>query len=211
MKKIYYLLAMCLISTFVSCTSGAEDLSEENNNTWEEMKTFYGLEEVNSAVLATETFPLITKAEMLQVLESLRKNNDIQRACTINSENKGEYKTLHISMLEEGSVNNQNSTNSSYQINITLEFDVKNGQYYYIGQDNGFTSDSFIWKSDGLSVYPDQKAPGIIRFDSDSYLYFHLSDEYNRLVKVPVVFSGSLNTKEEKGDYSFRLFKFSDR
>ena len=211
MKKIYYLLAMCLISTFVSCTSGAEDLSEENNNTWEEMKSFYGLEEVNSAVLTTETFPLITKSEMLQVLESLRKNNDAQRVCIINSENKGEYKTLHISMLEEGSVNNRNSTNSSYQINITLEFDVKNGQYYYIGQDNGYISDSFIWKSNGLSVYPVQKAPGIIRFDSDSYLYFHLSDEYNRLVKVPVVFSGSLNTKEEKGEFSFRLFKFSDR
>lgn len=202
---------MCLISTFVSCTSGAEDLSEENNNTWEEMKSFYGLEEVNSAVLTTETFPLITKSEMLQVLESLRKNNDAQRVCIINSENKGEYKTLHISMLEEGSVNNRNSTNSSYQINITLEFDVKNGQYYYIGQDNGYISDSFIWKSNGLSVYPVQKAPGIIRFDSDSYLYFHLSDEYNRLVKVPVVFSGSLNTKEEKGEFSFRLFKFSDR
>lgn len=210
MKKIYYLLAMCLISTFVSCTSGAEDLGE-NNNTWEEMKTFYGLEEVNSAVLATETFPLITKAEMLQVLESLRKNNDTQRSCLINSENKGDYKTLHISMLEKGSVNNPNSDNSSYEINITLEFDVKNGQYYYIDQDNGYTSDSFIWKSDGLSVYPDQKAPGIIRFDSDSYLYFHLSDEYNRLVKVPVVFSGNLNMKEEKGEFSFQLFKFSDR
>lgn len=47
-------------------------------------------------------------------------------------------------------------------------------------------------------------------FESESYLYFKVSDEANTLVKVPVVFRGNYSFQMQKGTYSFKLLKYSE-
>ena len=46
-------------------------------------------------------------------------------------------------------------------------------------------------------------------FESETYLYFKVSDEAGTVVKVPVVFKGYYNFHAEKGMYSFQLLKYS--
>lgn len=96
-------------------------------------------------------------------------------------------------------------------MNVELKFSFEKEQVYYWGTDYSYSSDLFDWRAQGLSLTPMKNSDDYTyEFESESYLYFKVSDEANTLVKVPVVFRGNYSFQMQKGTYSFKLLKYSE-
>lgn len=202
MKTIYSFIVAVLVFGFASCTSADNDATE-STSLFESVMNTYGAEYASYS--ASNKIPSVLTEEMRNVLETLRLNSNSQQNCIRVSEDSfekvvmtGNYKSVTRSEAE------------GFALNVELKFSFDKDQVYYWGTDYSYSSDLFDWSAQGLSLTPMKNSDGYTyEFESETYLYFKISDEANTVVKVPVIFKGNYNFRTEKGTYSFQLLKYS--
>lgn len=206
MKTFYSFIAVVLVFGFTSCTSADNDVTEQAS-LLESVMSAYGAEYASyNASESNKTPPVLTE-EMRGVLEALRLNSNSRQDCIRVSEDSFEKVMMTGSYK---AVNRNGALNDGFALNVELKFSFDKKQVYYWGTDYSYSSDLFDWSAQGLSLTPMKNADGYTyEFESETYLYFKVSDEADTLVKVPVIFKGNYNFRTEKGTYSFQLLKYS--
>ena len=213
MKSFYLFIQVVAILCFTACTSIDNDPSQETS-LYETVKTVYGLEEVTYGISGTEQIPYVSLEEMQAVLEALCTNSNKSNSCLIESTNdasfggKNEINRKVIMGSEYSAKTRSGNHLENFLLRVELKFNIDNNQIYYYGTDYLYNSGLFDWRANGLSLYPvKNKDQYTYEFESESFLYFKIKDEANRLVKVSILFKGEYNFKTEKGIYSFQLEK----
>lgn len=206
MKTIYSFIVIALVLGFTSCTA-TDDAPTESTSLLETVMTTYGAEHASYSVAGIKDIPSILTEDMRSVLEALRQNSNALHNCTRISETGFEKVVMSGSYK---AVTRNSSAAEGFSLNVELKFSFDKGQVYYWGTDYSYSSDLFDWRAQGLSLAPVKGGDGYTYgFESESYLYFKVSDEANTLVKVPVIFKGNYNFHTEEGTYSFQLLKYS--
>lgn len=206
MKTIYSFIVIALAFGLTSCANTENDVVETTSLFESVMKT-YGAEYASYNLVGTNNIPSVLTEEVRSVLESLRQNSNALHDCTRISEKDIEKVVMTGSYK---AVTRNGEATEGFALNVELKFSFDKGQVYYWGTDYSYSSDLFDWRAQGLSLTPMKNSDGYTyEFESESYLYFKVSDEANAVVKVPVIFKGNYNFHTEKGTYSFQLLKYS--
>lgn len=214
--KTYYLLISAIISVlfFAACSSSVDDTSFDDSSLYESMKTSYGIEDVSSSITQSGTIPSVTVEEMRSVLETLQSNTHKTNNCLVETANDANFGGINeqnkkVVMRSEYDAKNRNgSLLENFLLSVELKFNIDNGQVYYYGTDYVYNSNLFDWRANGLSLSPAKdKGSFTYEFQSESFIYFKLTDRANSIVKVGVLFTGEYNFHTEKGVYSFQLEK----
>lgn len=206
MKTIYSFIVIALAFGLTSCANTENDVVE-TTSLFESVMNTYGAEYASYNLAGTNNIPSVLTEEVCSVLESLRQNSNALHDCIRISEKDLEKVVMTGSYK---AVTRNGAATEGFALNVELKFSFDKGQVYYWGTDYSYSSDLFDWRAQGLSLTPMKNSDGYTyEFESESYLYFKVSDEANALVKVPVIFKGNYNFHTEKGTYSFRLLKYS--
>lgn len=215
MKAIYYFITLVWMLSFTSCAN-SDDFNSNETSLFESVKNLYGLETTTGAVGGTEKVPSVTLSEMQTVLEALRNGSNTTRSCVVENSSNGYFGGTNESAQKVVMAGEYQPTKSSsaqvnnFLLRVELNFTIDNGQVYYLGTDYIYSSESFVWRANGLSLAPAKNASGFTyEFNSESFLYFKVSDESNCMVKVPLVFKGNYDFNSKKGVYSFQLLKYA--
>lgn len=206
MKTFYSFIVAVLAFGFASCSSAEDDVTEQTS-LFESVMSTYGVEYASYNTSNTDKIPSVLTEDMRSVLEALRLNSNTQQNCTRVSEDSFEKVVMTGSYK---AVTRNGTSNDGFALNVELKFSFDKNQVYYWGTDYSYSSDLFDWFAQGLSLTPMKDSDGYTyEFESETYLYFKVSDEANTVVKVPVIFKGNYNFHTEKGTYSFQLLKYS--
>lgn len=212
MKAIYFFIVMVMMLGFTACTN-SDDFNTDEHSLFESVKNLYGLETTTGGI---ENTPLITLNEMQAILEALRNGSNTKRDCIVENSNNGYFGGVNeVAKKVVMAGEYQTATNSGTQVEnfllrVELNFSIDNRQVYYLGTDYTYSSDTFIWRANGLSLAPARNTDGFTyEFNSESFLYFKVLDQGNCVVKVPMVFKGNYNFSSGKGVYSFQLQKYA--
>lgn len=206
MKTIYSFIVIALAFGLTSCANTENDVVE-TTSLFESVMNTYGAEYASYNLAGTNNIPSVLTEEVRSVLESLRQNSNALHDCTRISEKDIEKVVMTGSYK---AVTRNGEATEGFALNVELKFSFDKGQVYYWGTDYSYSSDLFDWRAQGLSLTPMKNSDGYTyEFESESYLYFKVSDEANAVVKVPVIFKGNYNFHTEKGTYSFQLLKYS--
>lgn len=206
MKTFYSFIVAVLAFGFASCSSAEDDVTEQTS-LFESVMSTYGVEYASYNTSNTDKIPSVLTEDMRSVLEALRTNSNTQQNCTRVSEDSFEKVVMTGSYK---AVTRNGTSNDGFALNVELKFSFDKNQVYYWGTDYSYSSDLFDWFAQGLSLTPMKDSDGYTyEFESETYLYFKVSDEANTVVKVPVIFKGNYNFHTEKGTYSFQLLKYS--
>lgn len=206
MKTIYSFIVIAIVLGFTSCST-AENETIEENSLFESVKSTYGVENASYNVADAGNIPAVSTEEMCGVLEALRQNSKIMHDCTLTTDGKYEkvIMTGNYKADTRGAV-----AGEGFALNVALKFSNEKDQVYYWGTDYSYSSDLFDWRAQGMSLAPVVGGDGYTYgFESQSYLYFKIIDEGGLLVKVPIVFKGDYNFRNQAGTYSFQLLKYS--
>lgn len=215
MKAIYYLIAMVMVLGFTAC-SNSDDFKSDETSLFDSVKNLYGLEVATGTVTGVGNVPSATLSEMQAVLEALRSGANTERDCIVENSNNGYFGGANevakkVVMAGEYRAAAKNGVQvENFLLRVELNFNIDNGQVYYLGTDYTYSSDIFTWRANGLSLAPAKNTEGFTyEFNSESFLYFRVLDQNDCLVKVPVLFKGNYNFKSGKGVYRFQLQKCS--
>ena len=207
MKTIYFFIVIALAFGFTSCTSTADDVVE-STSLLESIMDTYGVEYASYSVAGVDNIPSVLTEEVRGVLEALRQNSNELHDCTRISDKDFEKVVMSGNYK---AVTRNGTAAEGFALNVELKFSFEKEQVYYWGTDYSYSSDLFDWRAQGLSLTPMKNSDDYTyEFESESYLYFKVSDEANTLVKVPVVFRGNYSFQMQKGTYSFKLLKYSE-
>ena len=205
MKTFYSFIVAVLVCGLVSCTP-TDDEVVGKTSLFESVMSAYGVEYASYNVSDVDKIPSVLTEDMRSVLEALRLNSNMQQDCIRISEHSFEK----VVMTGNYKAITRNGAANGFALNVELKFSFDKGQIYYWGTDYSYSSDLFGWSVHGLSLTPVKGGDGCTYgFESETYLYFKVSDEAGTVVKVPVVFKGYYNFHAEKGMYSFQLLKYS--
>lgn len=206
MKLFYSFIVSVLVFGFTSCSSADNDVTEQTS-LFESVMGTYGVEYASYNASNVDKIPSVLTEDMRSVLEALRLNSNTQKNCIRISEDSFEKVVMTGSYK---AVTRNGTSNDGFALNVALKFSFDKNQVYYWGTDYSYSSDLFDWSAQGLSLTPMKDGDGYTyEFESETYLYFKVSDEANIVVKVPVIFKGNYNFHTEKGTYSFQLLKYS--
>ena len=215
MKAIYSLIVMVMVLGFTAC-SNSEDFNSDETSLFDSVKNLYGLEVATGAVTGVGIIPSTTLNEMQAVLEALRSGANKEQNCLVEHSDNGYFGGTNevgqkVVMASEYRAATKHGVQvEDFLLRVELNFNIDNGQVYYLGTDYTYSSDIFTWRANGLSLAPAKNAEGFTyEFSSESFLYFRVMDQEDCLVKVPVLFKGSYNFKTGKGVYRFQLQKGS--
>lgn len=205
MKTFYSFIVAILVFGFVSCTSADDDVIEQSS-LFESVMLTYGVEYASSGISNINKIPSVLTEEMCAVLEALRLNSNTRHDCIKTSE--GAFEKIMMSGSYKAVT--RTTVTGGFALNVTLKFSINKNQVYYWGVDYSYSSVLFDWSAQGLTLAPLKDGDGYIyEFESETYLYFKISDEANTVVKVPVIFKGNYNFQTERGTYNFQLLKYS--
>lgn len=206
MKTFYsFVIVAVLACGFVSCTSAGDEVTEQTT-LFESVMSDYGVEYASYKSSELGKIPSVPTEDMRSVLEALRVNGGAKQDCIRISEESFEK----VVMTGNYKAATRSGASGGFALNVELKFSFDKGQIYYWGTDYSHSSNLFDWSAQGLSLNPVKDGDGYTyEFESETYLYFKVSDEADTVVKVPVVFKGSYNFHTEKGTYSFQLLKYS--
>lgn len=205
MKTFYSFIVAVLVCGLVSCTP-TDDEVVGKTSLFESVMSAYGVEYASYNVSDVDKILSVLTEDMRSVLEALRLNSNMQQDCIRISEHSFEK----VVMTGNYKAITRNGAANGFALNVELKFSFDKGQIYYWGTDYSYSSDLFGWSAHGLSLTPVKGGDGCTYgFESETYLYFKVSDEAGTVVKVPVVFKGYYNFHAEKGMYSFQLLKYS--
>lgn len=207
MKTFYSFIVAVLAFGFASCSSATDDDVTEQTSHFESVMNTYGVEYASYNVSNIGKIPSVYTEDMCGVLEALRQNSNTRQNCIRISEDSFEKVVMTGSYK---AVTRNGALNDGFALNVELKFSFDKNQVYYWGTDYSYSSDLFDWSAQGLSLTPMKDSDGYTyEFESETYLYFKVSDEADTVVKVPVIFKGNYNFHTEKGTYSFQLLKYS--
>jgi hypothetical protein len=198
---------MVMMSGLASCTASQndEDLTD-TTSVFRSAMDIYGVEYASDNIFDKNNIPSILAEDMCAVLETLRLNSNTQQNCIRTSDNSYEK----VIMNGTYQAVTRSSGNEDFALSVALKFSIEKGQVYYWGTDYSYSSGLFDWSAQGLSLSPQKDADGYTyEFESETFLYFKVSDEADTIVRVPVVFRGSYNFRTEQGQYYFKLLKYS--
>lgn len=205
MKTIYYCIVIVLMAGFTSCSATDDDMTETTSQLESVMNT-YGAELASQNVAGVNNIPSVLTEDIRGVLEALRRNSNSRHDC-IRTAGDGFEKVVMSGSYQ--TVTRSGIGAEGFALNVELKFSFDKGQVYYWGTDYSYSSDLFEWNAQGMSLAPMKGGDGFTyEFQSESYLYFKVSDEAGAVLKVPVVFSGNYNFQTESGTYSFQLLKY---
>lgn len=206
MKNIHFFIIAILAFGLTACSS-LEDEVTEQTDFFESVMNTYGAEYVSYNASNASKIPAVLTDDMCSVLEALRLNSNKLQECIWDSKDSFEKVVMTGSYK---AVTRNGSSSENFALNVELKFSLAKGQIYYWGTDYSYSSDLFDWSAEGLSLVPVKDGDGYsYRFESETYLYFKVSDEANAVVRVPVVFKGDYNFQTQSGTYSFKLLKYS--
>lgn len=216
MRTINFLFSVFLVTVVTmcvctSCSDSENDLMNSVSGSFESVKSEYGIEEVSSAVIDCSSIS-VTMDEMVTILTVLRQNGSQYKECTMESceggyfNEDGEYLKQIIMSEKYDAVSRSGNTIDKFVLRVELNFDIDNHQIYYLGTDYFYDSTLFEWRANGLTLCPVKNSKGNqYEFESESYLFFRISELGNNLVKVPIVFKGSYDFASDRGTYVFKL------
>lgn len=206
MKTFYFFIATALACCFMSCSSADDGDATEPTSLFETVMSTYGAEYVSYSASKIGEIPSVSTGDMCSVLEALRVNCNVLQDCFRTLEDSFEKVVMTGSYMAA----TRSGVDEAFALGVELKFSFDKGQVYYWGKDYTYHSNLFSWFAQGLSLSPMKNSDGYAyEFESETYLYFKVSDEANAVVKVPVIFKGSYNFHTEKGTYSFQLLKYS--
>lgn len=208
MRTINFFFVCMIALTFMACSGTESDSFEDTSSNFESMKTLYGIESASYDKNVGEV-PSVTVEEMASVLEALRQNSNAVRTCGLENV-EGYYSDGSDRTMIKMTADYQARTRSGvfveqFALCVSLNFNVDNGEVYYIGTTYSSSTDLFQWQ--GYAASLSTSANGGNAFTSQTFLYFRVSDLENCLVKVPVNFKGNYNFETNQGTYSFALCK----
>lgn len=208
MRAASVFMAILVAFSFAACTT-SDDVMDSVSD-FSTVKALYGLEEISVEVAGENNAPAVTLEEMKGVLETLHSANNIQKECVMAPLSRsGEETDFTVSMVGDYKTATRiASATGTFSLKVDLRFSLEDNKIYYWGTDYSYSSDLFKWSANGLSLASAKGANYTYEFNSDTYLYFKVSDEGNCLLRVPLVFSGSYNFETGRGVYSFRLLKY---
>lgn len=206
MKTIYSCIVIVLMVGLTSCSATGEDMTETTSQL-ESVMTTYGAEFASQNVAGVNDIPSVLTEDIRGVLEALRRNSNSRHDC-IRTSGDGFEKVVMSGSYQ--TVTRSGAGAEGFALNVELKFSFEKDQVYYWGTDYSYSSRLFEWNAQGMSLAPMKGGDGYTyEFESESYLYFKVSDEAGAVLKVPVVFSGNYSFRSESGTYSFRLLKYS--
>lgn len=209
MKSFFTSIVAILALAMTSCSSSMSDdtfVPSAPVSQIETISNLYGGEIVRSNT--ANNIPSVITNEMRDVLEALRQNSNAQNNCVRVTENNREKVVMTASYRTP--ITRANAEGGNFELKVSLNFSINNGQLYHWGTDYDYSSELFDWKKGSFSMSPVMNGEGFTyQFESETYIYFKVSDEANQVVKIPVIFKGTYNFDTEEGTYSFQLLKYS--
>lgn len=215
MKTIYFFVAISIVLSFTACSNSDDSVIDESSY-FESVIDVYGLEVAPAGVTDVNDIPSVTLEDMCGVLDALHLNSNTQRNCIVKSsdaeyfESSNEVGRKVIMTGEYKATTRSGSVLEEFALCVELNFNMEDGQAYYLGTDYSYSSSLFNWRAKGLSLSPVKSASGYTyQFESQSYVYFKVKDQGNCIVRVPVLFKGTYDFRSEKGVYDFYLLKYN--
>lgn len=210
MKAVSIFIALLAAFSLAACTTSDDVM--DNVSGFSAIKALYGLEETSAEAVGENTVPTVSLEEMKGVLETLYSANAHQKECAMAPLSRnGEEADFTVSMTGDyKTATRATSSGKAFSLKVELHFSLENDKIYYWGTDYSFSSVLFKWHAAGLSLASVKGTNCTYEFNSDTYLYFKISDEGDCLVRVPLLFSGRYDFETGKGLYNFRIFKYGE-
>jgi hypothetical protein len=207
--------AFAIAMTMTACSAGSDN--EINNNvdatltsettssvSLSTLKSNYGAEVTTSS----DSIPTVTKEKAQSVLEALKASNNTMKSNIVTNNQTSTEKTRKVIMNAEYQATTRGSVIDKFELSVVLNFSEDNSIIYYWGSNYNYTSNTFKWSSNSMTLAPVVNSNGYTySFESTGYLYFKLYDENNTVIKVPVTFKGTHDFNTDKGTYCFQLVK----
>ncbi|ADV43899.1 DUF5033 domain-containing protein [Bacteroides helcogenes] len=204
---VYSFMLLLMMNGLTACSASSDEAMAEQTQTsgFATVMSTYGAEYATLNVSDLKNVPSVLTEDMRGVLEALKQNSTASYDCARVSDKSFEKVVMtgnYKSATRGGS--------DGFALNVELKFSFEKGQVYYWGTDYSYSSTLFDWSAQGLSLSPVNGGDGYTyQFESETYLYFKVSDQAGTVVKVPIIFKGNYNFSTEKGTYSFQLLKYS--
>lgn len=193
MKKFQFLSVILFAVLFASCAAESDSPLEEVSEP-SVLESRYAATEVTETEELSDLTP-ISLSETESILNILHNHTNAKEELTIEKEDDAQ---LHVIIKQ--------IIGNKYSFTIQLNLsNYADGTLFYNGYENSCSSNLMKWDMSGFSLASSNTEKYTYNFTSNSYLYFKVTDNGIRYMRVPVKIQGNYHTDNNKASYTYTL------